>query len=249
MPISSIHYCKVCGSAGHQSSRSKFCLVRKENFFEVGALVALSLPSFNEKKAEMLRNVLQPGYRNGVSWNDERRRVHRFYSMENRHSMFRVPFYFSHEPVGTEKCRTNVNAARILSYKKNMYQVRLVVRYIDYSQHYRESLTEVVVLNVPVFFEGKRLLFPLKSRRWELPKSMIAECRAYYNRGHAKICGKAKVPKFEDTSWRKGETAKDKEIAWRSSLTYAKECLQEKKLMRKMCLLPDEIFREVMEFA
>ena len=177
--------------------------------------------------------------------------------MENRCG-YKVPFYFSHEPIegSKEKRRANVNAARILSFTDNKYIVRVSVRTPKMERYGHRSFQiygsyeeSVIVLKVPVFFEGQRLLFPLKSRKWELPKSMVAECRAYYNRGHAKIRGKAKVPTFLSTSWRKGETAKDKEVAWRLSKEYKKECRQEKKLIKKMCLLPDELFREVMEFA
>ena len=248
--VSEYDSCNVCGCLGHKSSRSQYCLARKENTFKAGSLVALSLPKLIEKNNLKLREIMCPGWTDmGYSTTIALACV--FRSMEDCPG-WKVTHSFKHEPVKGMKSRVNVNPARILRRKSNgTYKVSVSVNYYGWSSssHHPKPKSQKLILTVPVFFGGKRLLFPLQTRRWELPKSMIAECRAYYNRGKADIIGMAKIPKFEDTSWRKGETAEDKMEKYKKSETYAKECLDNKVLLTKTCLLPDEIFREVMEFT
>ena len=243
--------CNACGCLGHKTSRSQYCLVRKENTFEVGSLIAFSFPKIQYHHTSDLIAKLVPGI-----WTMD---------VESRHYWGEIIRILEKEYLSSpwDKCRDkepwnnkivphapfsrfNVYPARVLNKTAEGYKVRMLVKLPVSGFYDNGERSHIVELDVPFFYRGKRLLYPLAPN---FPRNTLAWKRAYYNRGHANLVGTAYAPIFKNTSMRKGETAKDKVEKYMKSQMFLDECEENKKLMQKTCELPDELFREVVEFA
>lgn len=257
--------CNACGCEGHKTSRSQYCLVRKENTFEVGSLVAFSFPRLIYGHRRDFERKLVPG----LFWMDRQSQSHWYRvlaMLEAEHLSAPLDQCRDKEAWRNEIVphapfsRFNVYPARILKKTAEGYKIRMLVKLYRkfYDNSHPDTPTVIsegmenhfVELDVPVFYKAgttpKRLLYPLTTN---FPRKTLAWKRAYYNRGHANIVGTAYAPIFKNTSMRKGETAKDKAEKYKKSQMFQDECEENKKLMRKTCELPDDMFREVMEFA
>ena len=140
--------------------------------------------------------------------------------------------------------RLNIFLATVVSVNKHTYTLRLSI------SPWGTKRNTVVELNVPVFYKDRRHIFGLVAPNiWGNVISSLAEHRAYYNRGKATILGLAIPPVFKDISIITGHRARDRLQRYLESPMHKAEVEENRIIMRNVCHLPDEIFREIMEFV
>ena len=239
-----IHNCNVCGLQGHKSSRSQFCLARPENKFKIGSLVGFSLPEFHRSNAVKLWDKMRPGWRTDPYYPWERIKD-LAESGPVADPRFQSDIMKSGPDKGCCEYRRNIHPARVVGFNGDSYELQILLRF------YRNRMWNTVVteLQVPVHFREKRVIFPLRSRMMQLPAGEFAMWRGAWNLHPYELNAVAIVPNFPSRSGKTGETSKDRMAAYMKTDFYKKEAAENKMLITKTCELPDELFREVMEFA
>ncbi len=238
-----IHNCNVCGVAGHKSSRSQYCLARPENKYKIGSLVGFSLPKFHCANELKLLDKLRPGWRTDpyYPW---RQIMDNAATGPYAKPRFQSDIMKSGPDKGCCEYRSNIHPARVVGFNGDSYELQVHLRF--YSGIWNTLVAE---LQVPVFFREKRIIFPLRSRMMELPAGQFAMLRGMWNLHPYEMNAIAIVPNFPARSGKTGETDKDRKKAYMNTDMYKNEAAENKMLITKTCELPDELFREVMEFA